>query len=430
MDLPFGSGQLSIALHSDVEIIEPRQTPVVRDERRAILDALNHPIGRPPLRVLAKSGERVAIIVNDITRLCRTDLMLPPITAELNAAGIPDADIFIVFALGLHRPQSEAERRQIVGEEIYGRFEMFDHISTDEADLVYVGTTGFGNRIEISRRVWDADFIILTGNIVSHLLTGYSGGRSSLVPGVAGVGTTKYNHRMVLDPRCRPGVLEGNPAHEDLLEACRLVDPDFLVNVILTPEGKLVRVVAGHYELAHREGCKTVDDMMRVETEEPYDLIVASAGGFPLDIDLRQAHRGLEYASQALRPGASILFYAACPDGAGIHALEDYAYRFRDDTEMRRALQREFVVGGHTAYWLARLGRSFDVHLVSNLDPNLVFRCHLKHVPVERHEETLRRLLDEAGEDARVGVIPHAPLVLPSPLYGAAQPAQASLYMV
>ena len=117
-----------------------------------------------------------------------------------------------------------------------------------------------------------------------------------------------------------------------------MADPDFIVNVVLSPEGKLIRVVAGHYDLAHREGCRTVDHMLRVEVEAPYDLMVASAGGFPLDIDLRQAHKGLENACHALRPGGSILFYAECPNGAGIRSFEEYVHRYRDDFEMREAL--------------------------------------------------------------------------------------------
>ncbi|HCC57040.1 MAG TPA: hypothetical protein DEQ47_07185, partial [Solibacterales bacterium] len=148
--------------------------------------------------------------------------------------------------------------------------------------------------VEINREVWEADRIILTGEIIHHLIAGYSGGRKSLVPGVGGFRTITFNHRMIFDPNCQPGKLDGNPAHEDLLEACRMADPDFIVNVVLSPEGQLIRVVAGHYDLAHREGCRTVDRMLGAAIDGRYDLVVASAGGFPLDIDLRQAHKGLE----------------------------------------------------------------------------------------------------------------------------------------
>ncbi len=394
--------------------ILPRPVEFLADEPAAVRYALEHPVGTAPLRQIARPGERVAIVVNDITRLTRTDLILPPMVDTLNAAGIPDRDIFIVFALGIHRRQTDQERRLILGPEIFARIRSFDHIATDDASLVEIGVTSFGNVVEINREVWEADRIILTGEIIYHLIAGYSGGRKSLVPGVAGARTTTFNHRMIFDPRCRSGLLDGNPAHEDLLEACRLADPDFLVNVVLSPEGKLAGVAAGHFDLAHREGCRLVDRMLRADLEAPYDLVIASAGGFPLDIDLRQAHKGLENACQALRPGGSILFYAECPSGAGISSFEEYVRRYRDDAEMRAALEREFVVGGHKAYWIARLGRLYDVHLVSGLDPEFVRRCHFTPVTPADHEKALDDLLRRAGPAARVALIPYAGFTLPA----------------
>jgi lactate racemase len=393
-------------------VLAPRRVEPVPDETRAVYDALETPIGSPPLREIVKPGERVAVIVNDITRLTRTDLLLPPIIDTLNHAGIPDRDIFIVFALGIHRRQTDDERRLILGDEIFRRIRNLDHISADDANLVTLGTTSFGNRVEINREVWEADRIILTGEIMYHLIAGYSGGRKSLVPGVAGFRTTTFNHQMIFDPDCRAGKLEGNPAHEDLLEACRMAEPDFLLNVVLSPDGKLIRVVAGHYEHAHREGCHTVDQVLSVEIDEPYDLIVASAGGFPLDIDLRQAHKGLENACRALRPGGSILFYAECPSGAGIGTFEEYVRLYRDDFEMRKALEREFVVGGHKAYWVARLGRLYDVHLVSGLDSDFVRRCHFHPVAPEDHQSEMEGLLQKRGQ--RVAVIPHSGVTFPT----------------
>lgn len=406
---PYGKTRLPVCAPGD--LLVPRSAEPIADETRAVQDALDHPIGRPPLREIVHPGERVAIVVNDITRLTRTDLILPPVLQTLNDAGIPDRDIFIVFALGIHRRQTEAEQRLIVGDEVYSRIRCFDHVADDDAALVEIGTTRFGNRVEINREVWDADRIVLTGEIIYHLIAGYSGGRKSLAPGVAGFRTTTFNHRMIFDPDCRSGKLDGNPAHEDLLEACRMADPDFLVNVVLSPEGKLIRVVAGHYDLAHREGCRTVDQMLRVQVPEPYDLIVASAGGFPVDIDLRQAHKGLENACQALRPGGSILFYAECPSGAGIGTFEDFVHRYADDTEMRAALESEFIVGGHKAYWVALLGRLFQVHLVSGLDPAFVRRCHFQPVAPESHQQTLNQLLHQSN---RVAILPYAAFTLPA----------------
>ena len=411
-ELPYGKTRRRLGLAADSLV--PREAAPVDDEVRVVSDALRNPIGTPPLGEIVRAGERVAIVVNDITRLTRTDLILPPVIDALNAAGIPDGDIFIVFALGIHKRQTDEERRLILGDDIYRRIRSFDHISTDDANLIEIGTTRFGNRVQINRAVWEADRIILTGEIIYHLIAGYSGGRKSLVPGVAGFRTITFNHRMIFDPNCRAGKLDGNPAHEDLLEACRMVGPDFLVNVVLSPEGKLIRVVAGHYDLAHREGCRTVDAMLRVPIEEPYDVVVASAGGFPLDIDLRQAHKGMENACAALRPGGSLLFYAECPNGAGIGTFEEYIARYADDHEMRAALEHEFVVGGHKAYWVARLGRLYNVQLVSSLDPEFVRRCHFTPVAPADHSSALLKLLDDAGPKARVAVIPYSGFTLPA----------------
>lgn len=411
IDLAYGKGHMSVQTAG--EVLAPRTGTPAADETGAVFDALENPIGTPPLREIVRPGERVCIVVNDITRLARADLLLPPIVDTLNGAGVPDSDIFIVFALGIHRCQTDRERRLIVGDAIFRRIRSFDHISTDDSSLVEIGTTSFGNRVEINREVWEADRIILTGEIIYHLIAGYSGGRKSLAPGVAGFRTTTFNHRMIFDPNCRVGKLDGNPAHEDLLEACRLADPDFIVNLVLNPRGGLIRVVAGHYDLAHREGCREVDRMLAAEIDRPYDVVVASAGGYPLDIDLRQAHKGLENACQALRPGGSILFYAECPNGAGIKSFEDYVRLYDDEFEMKAALERDFAVGGHKAYWVARLGRLYDVHLVSALDPEFVRRCHLQPVAPAGHAAALQSLLQKAGPNARVAVIPYAGFTLP-----------------
>ena len=411
MRLAFGRGFLQAELRA--KRILPRRLAPPADEEAAVFRALERPVGTPPLAEIVRPGEKVAIIVNDITRLSRTELILPPVVAALNRAGIRDADILVVFALGNHRRQTVEEQRRLIGEEMFRRLRTIEHDAHDEANLVTLGQTSFGNVVQINRRVLEADRTVLTGAIIHHLIAGYSGGRKSLVPGVAGFRTTTYNHRMMLDPRCRSGVLDGNPAHEDMLEGCRMMAPDFLVNVVLTPAGKLARVFAGHYDLAHREGCRAVDRMLRVELSEPYDLVVASAGGHPLDIDLRQAHKGLENACRCLRPGGSILFYAECPNGTGSRPLEEFLWRYEDEEAMERALREDFVVGGHKAYWLARLGRRHDVHLVSSLDPALVRRCGFEPVPPEEHATRLRRLREKAGRGARVAAIPRAGFTLP-----------------
>lgn len=409
--LPYGRRCFEADLEAD--LILPREAEDAIDETEAVREALRNPIGAPPLERIVRPGETVAIVVNDITRLARTDLMLPPIVDALNAAGIPDRDILVVFALGTHRKQTPEEQRRIIGDAMFRRLAVLDHDAFDPRELVTLGVTSFGNTVEINRRVWESDRIIITGEIIFHMIAGYSGGRKSLVPGVAGERTITFNHRMILDPRARAGVLDGNPAHEDLLEGARMAAPDFMVNLVLGPSGKLARAVAGHFEAAHRAGCRAADEVLCTPIGEPYDIVVGSAGGDPLDIDLRQAHKHMENACRALRPGGTLFFYAECPNGTGFRALEDFLFRYPDAESMEAALRREFVVGGHKAFWLARMGRDYRVYLVSGLDPRLVERCGFTHLPPEEHESVLRRVLEEAGPAARAAVVPRAGFTVP-----------------
>ncbi len=413
--IPFGSRVYLLGLGA--EIIEAPQTQAAPEELALIQHALNHPIGLPPLARIIRPGETVALIVNDVTRLTHSHRFLPAIVNTLNGAGIPDTGIFIVFALGTHRRQTEAEQRALVGDEIYRRIRTFDHEAEDGGDLVTLGTTSFGNKVEINRRVWEADRIILTGDIIFHRIAGYSGGRKSLVPGVASRRTATFNHRMVLDPRCRPGVLDGNPAHEDLLEASRMADPDFIFNVVLSPEGELLYVAAGGLEEAHREGCRAADRLLRPQICGRFDLIVGSAGGAPLDIDLRQAHKGMDNACTALHDGGALFYYAECPDGLGSPMLERYLRRYADGDSMEKALGDDFVIGGHKALWLRRLGSRYDVHLVTRLDRFFVERCGFRAVQPEQHAEYLKDLIDRLNP-ARIGVMPHAGFTFPMVLKG------------
>ncbi len=389
----------------------PHSLPPVDNPAAAVRAALAHPIGSPPLRGIVRPGEKVAILVNDITRLVNSDIFLPVLLNEINAGGVPDQDIFIVFALGLHRPQTPEEQRYILGQEVARRVAFYDHDSRDRENLVPLGRTRRGNEVWINRRVYEADRIVMTGEIIYHQIAGYSGGRKSLVPGVAGAETVTFNHQLILDPNCRPGLLEGNPSHEDLLEACKFVEPDFVLNVVPSPSGQWVRVVAGHYDLAHRAGCETVDQMCRIEVDEPYDLVMASAGGFPLDIDLRQAHKGMENAAHAVRSGGVLIYFAECRDGTGSAAIEKMVEKFSSADEMEKGLRRGFVVGAHKAFWLARLGERIKVLLISELPDALVEKCHLH--PTADPQDAVARELIRLGPAARIAYVPHAGITLP-----------------
>ncbi|MGH9444620.1 MAG: nickel-dependent lactate racemase [Terriglobia bacterium] len=421
LQIPYGEGAVEITVPGQQrwETLAPFPVTPLLNPAAEVQNALRHPIGSPPLREVVHPGEQVAIVVNDITRLVRSDLFLPILVDELNAAGVEDAGIFVVFALGNHRPMTREEQCRVAGREICQRIRLFNHDCQSVENLVCIGRTSRGNEVWVNRRVHGADRVILTGEIIYHLIAGYSGGRKSLFPGVASGEFIRFNHRVILDPHCRPGVLDGNPAHEDLLEACKMFDPDFLLNVILSTSGELLRVVAGHYESAHRAGCEMVDQIYSVPVEQPYDLVIASAGGFPFDIDLRQAHKGMENACRAARDGGVLVFFAECREGSGSRAIEEWVSQFDSAAEIEQALRADFVVGGHKALWLARLGERHRISLVSGLDEGFVRRCHLQ--PVDDPVSLVERVASEARPNSRIAYLPHAGFTMPVPMWQSAE---------
>lgn len=413
ISLRYGRSSRSIAIPdgSEWDMLEPRRVEPLPEPRAAVLEALRRPIDSPPLREIVGPEDHVAVLVNDVTRLARSDVFLPVLISELNSAGVADDRIFIVFALGIHRKQTAEERRAIVGDEIARRIRMADHDCFDRSQLVHIGRTTRGNEVWVNRRVREATKVILTGEIIYHLIAGYSGGRKSLIPGVAGAETTTFNHKLILDPQCRAGLLDGNPAHEDLLEACRLFNPSFLLNVVLNPQGDLTGVFCGHYEAAHRAGCAAVDRLYGVEVEKIYDVVLASSGGFPVDIDLRQAHKGIENAARALRHGGVLIYFSECKDGAGIRAFEEWVARYTSSEAMAAALRANFVVGGHKAYWVTRLGEQFRIFLASSLPDSFVRQCHLH--PAPDPDSILREIAMQSEKPLRIGVMPYANFTLP-----------------
>jgi nickel-dependent lactate racemase len=412
--LKLGRQECPIAIPDDwpVVVLEPRLLPGSASPSDAIRTALTNPDGTLPLHELVQRGERVCLVVNDITRRAGTELLLPVLLEELNRAGIPDADIFIVFALGLHRAHTREEQELIVGPEIASRINLIDHDSRDPARLLDLGTTSRGNRVLINREVCEADRVIITGEIIHHLIAGFSGGRKSIMPGVAGAETITFNHSMIFDPNCRAGLLAGNPAHEDMVEACRLLDPDFMVNLVLNFKGEVVHVAAGDWEKAHLEGCQIVDHMFRVDSEEAFDLVIASAGGFPYDINLYQAQKGLENAFRILRPGGCVVYLAECSNGSGNRAFEEWMSRYGSAAEIEKQLKKQFVIGGHKAYWVSRLAEKGTTILVSGFDPDQVRRFRM--LPARDATEALALAAARLGPEPKTALLPWAALTLPT----------------
>jgi nickel-dependent lactate racemase len=406
--LPYGHDQLTIDVEAGEEQVahlEPRRGGV--DPIRLALAA---PIGSPPLRDLLHPGQSVAIVTSDITRPCPTHLMLPPIMDELAAAGIPDEDVIVVFALGTHRPHTDEERARLAGPEMAARLRCMD---SDPAQMVPVGTTSRGTPVEVFRPVVEADVRIALGNVEPHYFAGYSGGAKAIMPGVCSPNTIRHNHAMMVEPNACTGVLDGNPVREDIEEGVAMVGLDFILNVVLDSEHQVVLAAAGHPVEAHRWACRAVDHLSKVEVNALADVVLTSAGGFPKDINMYQAQKALDSAAAVVRPGGVIVWVAECGEGLGNETFEEWLVGVDADDILAR-IQRQFVVGGHKAAAIARVLKHASIHLVSVLPPDLVRACGM--TPYSDVEAALQDALAHTGPESSIVVLPEgASVLVPQP---------------
>jgi nickel-dependent lactate racemase len=323
IQLSYGKNGLTVDLPLAADVIRPRHTAGLPDETAAIRAALAAPFGSAPLAARVKPGDRVVVAHSDITRATPNDRLLPVILAELEAAGVRREDITLLNALGTHRPQTPAELRAMLGDFIVDHYRCLQHDAFDDSNLVALGQTSFGHPVRLSRTLLDADFKILTGFIEPHFFAGFSGGPKGVLPALAGAESVLTNHgyAMINDPRSTWGVCDGNPIWEEMREMALKVTPSFLVNVTLNVEKQITGVFAGDMLAAHRAGRDFVREHAMVQVTAPYDVILTTNSGYPLDQNLYQTVKGMSAASQVIRQGGAIIMAAACADGLPDHGL-------------------------------------------------------------------------------------------------------------
>ncbi len=394
-----------------VNVIGSNPTRPVADMKAGVLAALAAPVGSPPFRQVFGRGDKVVIVVSDVTRLwVRSDVLVPILLDELNAVGIPDADVAVVFATGDHRSQSAEEHRLIVGDEVLRRVKVYDH-DCQAADLVDLGRSSRGTSILLNRMVYEAPKLILTGGISYHLLAGFGGGRKSVAPGVAGYATIQENHGLALKAgpgAIGAGVMAGNPVAEDMDEICALAEPDFLLNVVVNENKDFIGIVAGHWREAHAAGTQVVEEAFAVPIREKADVVVASCGGYPKDIQLYQSIKALDNADYAAREGGAIILVSECFDGPGPEAFLSW-FRHATYAAMSAALHENFTMPGFVALRTKQILESKTVYLVSGLDAATAARVGMK--PAASVAGALAAALPAAG--GLVHIMPHGTLTFP-----------------
>ena len=411
--LPYGKTEVCarIPTRNYLGAIKPKEKPSVSDARAEVEKALGEPIGTRKLSEIAEPGRTAAIVVDDATRATPSYLMVPPLLDELTKAGVREKDITVVFACGTHRAVRADEMGKLVGEETIGRVGALSHDCTSE-ESVYLGKTSFGTEVYVNKIFAEADVRILTGDVGLHYYAGYGGGRKSVLPGVSRAETIQHNHAMLLHEKARTGILEGNPVHEDMLEAAKLAKIDFILNIVVNSKRELVRAFAGNLEQAFYEGVKLVDEMYRVPIERRADIVVTSPGGHPLDIDLYQAYKAVHSALEAVKRDGVIVLVAECPEGHGDAVFYEWMTKFKNLKQMEKEIKRRFRLGGHKAYYLTKALKKAKIFLVSVMPDYYavnVFRLKTARAV----NDALMGAFNVAGKKAKVWAIPYGNLTLP-----------------
>ncbi len=416
MELHYGDSSFSIELPEGGEGSVIRvQPPVPAGAPEEILAAALDGCAAQVASI--KPGERVVIVTSDITRYTGSEIYLPLLVERLNSAGVHDGQITIVIALGIHRKQTEAEHKKIVGS-LHGRIRVMDHDCDDSGKLVLLGVTGNGIEVEINRTVAEADHVILTGTIGFHYFAGFGGGRKSVLPGVASRRSCMASHFAVLNPgegtgknpHAATGVLDSNPVHQAMVDACAMLEPLFILNTVLAPDKRLLAAFAGDWRQAHEEGCRYYAREFSFAIGEKSDLVVVSCGGFPKDINLIQVHKSMEYAVRALRDGGVMILLAECRDGYGNGTFFNW-FRFAALEPFEAELRRNYEINGQTAYSLLQKALRFRIILVSRLPHEEVLTMRM--TPADDLYEALELAEEWLPEEYSAYIIPEGGMVLP-----------------
>lgn len=328
----YGKSGLELEVPSSVTVLESQDIPALPDPAEAVLQALANPIGLPSLVDLlsAKKPETVAITISDITRPVPNQKFLPPMLKILNESGIADSQIVIIIGTGMHRPSSNPERIELVGQDILERIEVIDHCADDKQTLVKVSNDP---PVSLCRRFAEADFRIVTGYIEPHFMAGFSGGRKGVCPALVDLETIRrfHGYSTLSDIAANTGNLKKNPCHEIALNVAKIVGVDFLFNVSITGSRQIAGIYCGELEQAHAAGCRQVAKWTTASCDDTFDLVITNGGGYPLDQTFYQTVKGMCTAMPTLNKNSTLLMISHCGEGLGSNAYRDLMLKYNND---------------------------------------------------------------------------------------------------
>jgi nickel-dependent lactate racemase len=418
INLAYGRSGLTITLpERQIDVLEPQFVHGLADELGAIQEALRSPIGTAPLVELVKSGDTVVIVHTDITRATPNDRILPVILHELESAGINRGDIFLLNGLGTHRPQTQNELRLMLGDHIVDNYRCLQHDCFDEANLLSLDGSPSGNPVRINRSYLEADVRILTGFIEPHFFAGFSGGPKAIVPSLAGGECVFTNHgyEMISHPNASWGITEGNPIWEEMREIALPTKPTFLVNVALNTSREISGVFAGEMLKAHDQGCAFVKETAMVRVDEPYDIVITTNSGYPLDQNLYQSVKGMSAACQIVRHGGAIIIAAACEDGLPDHGR--YAELLLQGGSPQGVLDMVSQPGFRAQdQWQVQIQAQIQLHAQVFVYSDGLTDEQIRDallLPCGNIEQSVKKLRVNYGSQARICILPEGPQTIP-----------------
>ncbi|MCI8742192.1 MAG: nickel-dependent lactate racemase [Lachnospiraceae bacterium] len=411
--LPYGKETLKAGIEEEhlagvlVSGLHDYKAPM--DGSRLVQEALEHPMGTPRLCDMAIGRKKIVIISSDHTRPVPSRIIMPLLLKEIRR-GNPDAQITIVISTGLHRETTREELEAKFGQEIMEQETIVVHDCDDQENLVYLGKLPSGGNMYINRLAVEADLLVAEGFIEPHFFAGFSGGRKSVLPGVASRETVMYNHNsaFIADDHARTGVIEGNPIHNDMLYAARAARLDFIVNVVIDAAHDPIFAVAGDCDLAHRAGREFLASRCQVDAVLA-DIVISTNGGYPLDQNIYQSVKGMTAAEATVKEGGVIIMLSQAADGHGGRYFHE---TFRDETDLNRMMKtfldrkpEETIIDQWQSQIFARVLLKARVVFVSSCEDRLVEELHM--IPAHSMEEALEKAKEIVNrEDYKVTVIP------------------------
>lgn len=421
--VPFDTGELTfeLPLGWQATVVESNRVPPIKDVAAAVAGAVRNPVNSPPLQALASPGDTVCIVFTDITRASPDFVLVPPVLAALEEAGVRDEDITLLCGIGLHRPSTPEEKVAKLGQEVVDRYRVLDNEPLNSDALVDLGQTESGIPLSVHRLAYESDLLIATGIVEPHQYAGYSGGRKTLAVGAAGEPMIAYTHgpQMLDHPGTRLGRIEGNPFHEAITEAARRAGLRFIVNVVQDDQKQVVYVRAGEPEATFQELVGLARVLYEVPVPQQYDVAVAGVG-YPKDANLYQASRAASYLffapTSVVRPGGVFIVPAPCGEGAGegvgeqrfLHAMQEAPsiQHILDD-----ARRHGYPPGQQRAFVMAKVLECNPVIVVGAEDPSLLQSAKFLTAPTM--QDAFAMVGARLGDNLDALIVPHALLTLP-----------------